>query len=176
MQYLLFELWLILFTTSKLDYRPNMVKSISHKMRNFLFMNFYVHLLVFEIWLILYSTFIVNWSGTYRDFCEPDSDANRFFINLIQKGAALVGGETLHQTFFYCLVNGRFCSKNWTIFQWILSIKFTITKKIKIGNWFFIRFSLLYIFPVNVTSILQFFLLCDTLEYPGVSPVNCKYP
>ena len=46
----------------------------------------------------------------------------------------------------------------------------------KSENWFSIRFSLLRIFSVNLTTIERLsFLVGDTLENPGVSAVNCKY-
>ena len=65
-------------------YRRNMVKNkVSEDAQcskmDFCVQKFLLYDLVFEIWLILYLRFIVNWSETWPNFCEPDSDTNRDF-------------------------------------------------------------------------------------------------
>ena len=63
---------------------------------------------------------------------------------------------------FYILSYGWFCTQNCSILRWFLSSKSTITQKLKseyLKKLFFIRFSSLCIFHVNLTIYEEFFFV-----------------
>ena len=74
---------------------------------------------------------------------------------------------------------GRFTTQNQYIFRWILSTKLTITQQIKIAKIRKITWNsfqmIAHLFCKLDPVLINIFFVGDTLENPGVSPVNCKY-
>ena len=172
------ELWFILFTILECFYRPNMVKSnVVSKDAQFSETDFLFVFLYDFFWDKIDFVFDVHSKLAWNiDFCEPDSDYNqrdKGSLNPKHVGfryADPVGGVGGRRppSIFFSSANGRFCTQSWSIFRWILRTKTSMTQKI---------INLKFILPVSIlTSFEQiFFLVGDTLENSGVSPVNCKY-